>query len=52
MTTMVTPRFHVPVLAEEEEEDVYFLLLLAWTSGQSVVVPETLGSPSPPHPPL
>jgi len=46
MTTMVTRRFHVPVLAEEEEEDVYFLLLLlAWTSGQSVVVPETLGSP-------
>jgi hypothetical protein len=46
MTTMVTRRFHVPVLAEEE--DVYFLLLpllLAWTSGQSVVVPETLGSP-------
>jgi hypothetical protein len=43
---MVTRRFHVPVLAEEEEEDVYFLLLLlAWTSGQSVVVPETLGSP-------
>lgn len=46
MTTMVTRRFHVPVLAEEEEEDVYFLLLLlAWTSGQSVVVPETLDSP-------